>query len=50
VEQVRMATSLDKLFRQMVEMVILKNGTVHFFELMDRKQFIKELGSISTED
>jgi len=34
----------DKIFRQMVEMVELKNGTVHFFELMDRKQFLQELG------
>ncbi len=50
VDQVSQATSLDRLFRQMVEMVVLKNGTVHFFELMDRKQFIKELGSISKED
>ena len=34
----------DRTFRQMVEMVELKNGTVHFFELMDRKQFLRELG------
>jgi len=50
VDRVRQATSLDRLFRQMVEMVVLKNGTVHFFELMDRKQFIKELEAISKED
>ncbi len=50
VDQVRRATSVDKLLRQMVEMVVLKNGTVHFFELMDRKQFIRELGTISKED
>ncbi|MGE4583814.1 MAG: hypothetical protein AB7C91_04130 [Sphaerochaeta sp.] len=37
------ATFWDKTFRQIVEMVIMKDGTVHFFELMDRKQFINEL-------
>lgn len=33
------ANLLDRIFRQMVEMVILKDGTVHFFELIDRKAF-----------
>ncbi|MGE4454826.1 MAG: hypothetical protein AB7D92_09860 [Sphaerochaeta sp.] len=42
-DKIRQSTSFDKLFRQMVEMVQLQNGTVHFFELMDRKQFVKEL-------
>lgn len=37
------AKLLERLFKQMVEMVTLKDGTVHFFELMDRKQFINEL-------
>ncbi|MGH0051908.1 MAG: hypothetical protein ACQ5SW_00775 [Sphaerochaetaceae bacterium] len=50
IDQIRQATTLDKIFRQMVEMVLLKNGTVHFFELMDRKQFVSELGKISKED
>ncbi len=30
---------LDRIFRQLVEMVTLKDGSVHFFELIDRKAF-----------
>ena len=30
---------IDKFFRQLVEMVTLKDGSVHFFELIDRKAF-----------
>lgn len=29
----------DRFFRQLVEMVTLKDGSVHFFELIDRKAF-----------
>ncbi len=29
----------DKFFRQLVEMVTLEDGSVHFFELIDRKAF-----------
>lgn len=29
----------DRVFRQLVEMVTLKDGSVHFFELIDRKAF-----------
>ena len=29
----------DRIFRQLVEMVTLKDGSVHFFELIDRKAF-----------
>ncbi len=47
--QVREATALDKIFRQMVEMVVLTDGTVHFFELMNRKQFIEELTKTGEE-
>jgi len=36
------ANPLQKAFSQMVEMVILADGTVHFFELMDRKQFLAQ--------
>lgn len=47
---VRNLNIFDKVFRQMVEMVTLKNGTVHFFELMDRKQFENELQHINKEE
>lgn len=47
---IKNTTFLDRLFRQMVEMVTLKNGTVHFFELMDRKQFVKELQYSNKEE
>lgn len=42
-EQVNQANSFDKIFRQLVEMVTLKDGSVHFFELIDRKTFVEEL-------
>lgn len=48
--RVREASLLDKAFRQMVEMVTLKDGTVHFFELMDRKQFVNELQKRNKEE
>lgn len=50
VTSVRNPNLLDRTFRQMVEMVTLKNGTVHFFELMDRKQFVKELQNGNKEE
>jgi hypothetical protein len=37
------ANSFDRIFRQLVEMVTLKDGSVHFFELIDRKSFAEEL-------
>ncbi len=46
---IRKAGILDRMFRQMVEMVTLKDGTVHFFELMDRKQFVQELQKVNEE-
>ncbi len=42
-ERIGEVTILDRLFRQMVEMVVLSNGTIHFFELMARKEFITQL-------
>lgn len=47
---VRNSNIFDRVFRQMVEMVTLKNGTVHFFELMDRKQFVSELQQSNKEE
>ena len=47
---IRQASLLDKAFRQMVEMVVLKDGTVHFFELMDRKKFVNELQKRNEEE
>ncbi len=38
-EEIPEANILDRVFRQLVEMVTLKNGSVHFFELIDRKAF-----------
>ena len=38
-----LANIFDKIFRQMIEMVTLKDGTVHFFELIDRKTFVEQL-------
>ncbi|MFA6844419.1 MAG: hypothetical protein WCR02_01705 [Sphaerochaetaceae bacterium] len=37
------ANALQKVFSPLVEMVQLKGGTVHFFELIDRKAFLLEL-------
>ncbi len=37
------ATWFDKIVRQVVEMVTLTDGTVHFFEVMDRKEFRRRL-------
>ena len=34
---------IDRIFRQLVEMVTLKDGSVHFFELIDRKAFVAAL-------
>jgi hypothetical protein len=42
-EKVIQANAFDKIFRQLVEMVTLKDGSVHFFELIDRKTFAEEL-------
>lgn len=50
IASVRHPNLLDKLFRQMVEMVTLKDGTVHFFELMNRKQFVNELQQSNKEE
>ncbi len=41
--KIRTVNFFDRIFRQLVEMVELKDGTIHFFELMDRKQFIAAL-------
>lgn len=48
-ERIREVNLLDKLFRQMVEMVVLSDGTIHFFELMNRREFIAQLNSIDEE-
>jgi len=37
------ANIFDKIFRPMVEMVTLNDGSVHFFELIDRKTFAEQL-------
>jgi hypothetical protein len=41
--RIRETHLFDRLFRQLVEMVVLTDGTIHFFELMDRKAFVAEL-------
>ncbi|HKM07619.1 MAG TPA: hypothetical protein VJ869_11580 [Sphaerochaeta sp.] len=38
-EELPKVNLLDRIFRQLVEMVTLKDGSVHFFELIDRKAF-----------
>jgi hypothetical protein len=38
-EELPNVNMLDRIFRQLVEMVTLKDGSVHFFELIDRKAF-----------
>ncbi|MGB4407957.1 MAG: hypothetical protein WBI82_13930 [Sphaerochaeta sp.] len=38
-EELPRVTMLDRVFRQLVEMVTLEDGSVHFFELIDRKAF-----------
>ncbi len=48
-EKIREVTFFDKVFRQMVEMVVLSDGTIHFFELMNRKEFLSVLNSIDKE-
>ncbi|NLZ76346.1 MAG: hypothetical protein GX911_00045 [Spirochaetales bacterium] len=40
---VKDASWFDKAFRQVVEMVLLKDGTAHFFEVMDRKEFRRRM-------
>lgn len=45
-ERIRETNFLDKIFRQMVEMVVLTDGTIHFFELMNRKEFLSVLNTI----
>jgi hypothetical protein len=37
------ANAWQRLFSQIVEMVTLADGSIHFFELMDRKQFLAQL-------
>lgn len=39
IEELPSVNMIDKIFRQLVEMVTLKDGSVHFFELIDRKAF-----------
>ena len=39
IEEVPKVTMIDRVFRQLVEMVTLTDGSVHFFELIDRKAF-----------
>jgi len=48
-EKIREVHLLDRIFRQMVEMVVLSDGTIHFFELMNRREFITLLSSIDKE-
>ncbi|MBI9096726.1 MAG: hypothetical protein JEY71_17855 [Sphaerochaeta sp.] len=38
-EDLPQVTMFDRVFRQLVEMVTLEDGSVHFFELIDRKAF-----------
>lgn len=45
-KRIRETTLLDRLFRQMVEMVVLTDGTIHFFELMARKEFTDQLNTL----
>jgi len=42
-EELPRVNIFDRVFRQLVEMVTLKDGSVHFFELIDRKAFIASL-------
>ena len=44
-ERIRDVNIVDRLFRQMVEMVVLTDGTIHFFELMARKDFIDQINT-----
>lgn len=41
--QLPVVTWFDRIFKQMVEMVELTDGTIHYFELIDRKQFVEQL-------
>lgn len=43
--RIREINLFDRIFRQLVEMVVLIDGTIHFFELMDRKAFVAELSN-----
>jgi len=38
-EELPTVNMFDRVFRQLAEMVTLKDGSVHFFELIDRKAF-----------
>ncbi len=44
-EELPTVNMIDTIFRQLVEMVTLKDGSVHFFELIDRKAFAVALQS-----
>lgn len=41
-QSVKPANAFDKLFRKLVTAVTLKDGTIHFFELITPKEFTKE--------
>jgi len=41
-DNAKSAKGLQKLFSSLVEMVTLSDGNVYFFELMDRKAFLKQ--------
>lgn len=43
VDSVKKATKVDKLFKKIVTLVKLKNGTALFFEFLDYKEFLNEL-------
>lgn len=42
-DSVKEATMYNKVFSKLVEMVRLKDGDILFFELMDRKGFLREI-------
>ncbi len=44
-EELPTVNIIDTIFRQLVEMVTLKDGSVHFLELIDRKAFAVALQS-----
>jgi hypothetical protein len=42
VQPIKTANGFDKVFRKLVTAVTLKDGTIHFFELIAPKEFIRE--------
>jgi hypothetical protein len=41
-QPIKAANSFDKIFRKLVTAVTLKDGTIHFFELIAPKEFSRE--------